>query len=105
MRFDAVSVELLPDGEARVGQGCILYHRTLERNWLLTLADNLRTLTQRGGDTAEQRYGVLLSLSRGNILDPDVSMSYALELGRDNPEYMRSVLTNIEHKEIGRAHV
>ncbi|MCC6436892.1 MAG: glycosyltransferase family 2 protein [Acidimicrobiales bacterium] len=31
------------DGEPRVGQGCILYHRTLKRNWLLTLADNLRT--------------------------------------------------------------
>lgn len=63
------------------------------------LSQNLQTLTARGGDTVEQRYGVLLSLSRGNILDPDVSMSYALELGRDNPEYMRSVLSNIEHKD------
>lgn len=63
------------------------------------LSQNLQTLTARGGDTVEQRYGVLLSLSRGQILDPDVSMSYALELGRDNPEYMRSVLTNIEHKD------
>ncbi|MGE0726987.1 MAG: glycosyltransferase family 2 protein [Acidimicrobiia bacterium] len=33
----------IADGEPRVGQGCILYYRTLERNWLLTLADNLRT--------------------------------------------------------------
>jgi hypothetical protein len=63
------------------------------------LSQNLQTLTARGGDTVEQRYGVLLSLSRGQILDPDVSMSYALELGRDNPEYMRSVLTNIDHKD------
>ena len=74
-----------------------------DNNWKIErakiLSQNLQTLTARGGDTVEQRYGVLLSLSRGQILDPDVSMSYALELGRDNPEYMRSVLTNIEHKD------
>jgi hypothetical protein len=74
-----------------------------DNNWRIErakiLSQNLQTLTARGFDTAEQRYGVLLSLSRGNILDPDVSLSYALELGRDNPEYMRSVLANIEHKD------
>jgi len=42
---------------------------------------------------------VLLSLLRGSILEPDVAVSYALELGRDNPEYMRSVLTNIDRKD------
>ena len=74
-----------------------------DNNWKIErakiLSQNLQTLTARGGDSVEQRYGVLLSLSRGNILDPDVSMSYALELGRDNPEYMRSVLGNIDHKD------
>lgn len=63
------------------------------------LSENLKTLTARGGDTVEQRYGVLLSLLRGSILEPDVAVSYALELGRDNPEYMRSVLTNIDRKD------
>lgn len=63
------------------------------------LSENLKTLTTRGGDTVEQRYGVLLSLLRGSILEPDVAVSYALELGRDNPDYMRSVLTNIDRKD------
>jgi len=64
------------------------------------LAQNLQTLTARGGDTAEQRFGVLLSLTRGNILDSDLAVSYALELGRDSPEYMRSVLVNVDRKDI-----
>lgn len=64
------------------------------------LADNLRTLTQRGGDTAEQRYGVLLSLTRGRIIERDLAVSYALELGKDSPEDMRSVLHNIEDKDL-----
>lgn len=63
------------------------------------LSENLKTLTARGGETVEQRYGVLLSLLRGSILEPDVAVSYALELGRDNPEYMRSVLANIDRKD------
>ena len=41
----------------------------------------------------------MLSLSRGNILDPDLAVTYALELGKDNPEYMASVLANIEQKD------
>ena len=72
-------------------------------NWRIErakiLAQNLQTLTARGGDNAEQRYGVLLSLSRGNILDPDLAVTYALELGKDNPDYMASVLGNIEQKD------
>lgn len=72
-------------------------------NWRIErakiLAQNLQTLTARGGDNAEQRYGVLLSLSRGNILDPDLAVTYALELGKDNPDYMASVLSNIEQKD------
>ena len=72
-------------------------------NWRIErakiLAQNLQTLTARGGDNAEQRYGVLLSLSRGNILDPDLAVTYALELGKDNPDYMASVLSNVEQKD------
>ena len=63
------------------------------------LAQNLQTLTARGDGTAEQRFGVLLSLTRGNILDPDLAVSYALELGKDSPEYMRSVLINVDGKD------
>lgn len=64
------------------------------------LAQNLQTLTSRGGDTAEQRYGVLLSLTRGKIIERDLAVSYALELGKDNADDMRSVLANVEDKDI-----
>lgn len=64
------------------------------------LAQNLQTLTARGSDTAEQRYGVLLSLTRGKIIERDLAVSYALELGKDNSEDMRSVLSNIEDKDV-----
>jgi hypothetical protein len=56
------------------------------------LSKNLGVLSSSGEGTVEQRYGVLLSLTRGNIIDPELTVSYALELGLDNPEYMRSVL-------------
>lgn len=64
------------------------------------LAQNLQTLTARGSETAEQRYGVLLSLTRGKIIERDLAVSYALELGKDSHEDMRSVLSNIEEKDI-----
>ncbi len=63
------------------------------------LAQNLPTLTTRGKDTVEQRYGVLLSLTHGKIMERDLAVSYALELGKDSPEDMRSVLANIEQKD------
>src|SRR5262249_35608534 len=50
----------------------------------------------------EQRYGVLLSLARGNILDPELAVSYALELGKENPDYMQSVLANTSDKDYNR---
>ena len=56
------------------------------------LAKNLGVLSAAGPETVEQRYGALLSLTRGNILDPELAVSYALELGKDNPSYMRAVL-------------
>jgi hypothetical protein len=62
------------------------------------LSKNLSVLSSRGPDSADQRYGVLLSLTRGNILDPELAVSYALELGKDNPGYMRSVLASTADK-------
>src|SRR5262249_22938345 len=38
-------------------------------------------------------------LTRGAILDPELAVSYALELGKDNSEYMRSVLMSTEGKD------
>jgi hypothetical protein len=63
------------------------------------LAANLQVLASHGGGTADQRYGVLLSLTRGAILDPELAVSYALELGKDNPEYMKSVLASTSDKD------
>src|SRR5215831_19458693 len=77
-----------------------------ENNWKIEKADilskNLQTLSAQGAGNVEQRYGVLLSLTRGNILDPELAVSYALELGKENPEYMRSVLANTEGKDYWR---
>src|SRR5262249_52175786 len=73
-----------------------------ENQWRIERAEilskNLQVLASRGGSTADQRYGVLLSLTRGDILDPELAVSYALELGKDNPDYMRSVLASAGHK-------
>jgi hypothetical protein len=73
-----------------------------ENDWRIAraeiLAKNLSVLSAQGPDTAEQRFGVLLSLTRGNILDPELAVSYALELGRTNPTYMRSVLASTDNK-------
>jgi hypothetical protein len=63
------------------------------------LSKNLQVLASRGNNSAEQRYGVLLSLTRGAILDPELAVSYALELGRDNPDYMKSVLASTSDKD------
>ena len=56
------------------------------------LSKNLNVLSTQGPQTADQRFGVLLSLTRGAILDPELAVSYALELGKDNAGYMRAVL-------------
>lgn len=74
-----------------------------ENNWKIErakiLSQNLTVLAAQGGGNVEQRYGVLLSLTRGSILDPELAVSYALELGKDNPDYMRIVLSNTAEKE------
>jgi hypothetical protein len=66
------------------------------------LAKNLQVLASQGPGSVEQRYGVLLSLARGDILDPELAVSYALELGKDNPDYMQSVLANTANKDYHR---
>ena len=63
------------------------------------LSKNLQVLAARGEASVDQRYGVLLSLTRGDLLDPELGVSYALELGRDNPEYMKSVLASTPNKD------
>jgi hypothetical protein len=73
-----------------------------ENEWRIAraeiLAKNLNVLSQQGAGTADQRFGVLLSLTRGAILDPELAVSYALELGKDNVQYMRDVLAATERK-------
>ena len=77
-----------------------------ENSWKIERADilskNIGTLAASGPDTVDQRYGVLLSLTRGNFLDPELAVSYALELGKDNPEYMQSVLSTVPNKDYAR---
>jgi len=73
-----------------------------ENEWRIAraeiLAKNLNVLSTQGPGTADQRFGVLLSLTRGAILDPELAVSYALELGKDNVQYMRDVLAATERK-------
>jgi hypothetical protein len=66
------------------------------------LSKNLNVLASTGPETVEQRYGVLLSLARGNILDAELAVSYALELGVDSPQYMESVLLATADKSYAR---
>ena len=73
-----------------------------ENDWRIAraeiLAKNLSVLSSQAPETADQRFGVLLSLTRGAILDPELAVSYALELGKVNPDYMRSVLASTAQK-------
>jgi hypothetical protein len=62
------------------------------------LAKNLDVLAIQGPGSADRKFGVLLSLTRGNILDPELAVSYALELGKENSYYMRSVLGSTTSK-------
>ena len=77
-----------------------------ENSWKIERAEilgkNLQVLAASGPGTADQKYGVLLSLTRANIIDPELTISYALELGKDNPEYMKSVLANAGEKDYAR---
>jgi len=62
------------------------------------LSKNLNVLSAQGPASADQRFGVLLSLTRGAIIDPELAVSYALELGKDNASYMRAVLESTANK-------
>lgn len=77
-----------------------------ENDWRITRAEilskNLNVLSTQGPNTADQRFGVLLSLTRGSIIDPELAVSYALELGKDNAAYMRSVLQSTSNKNYGQ---
>jgi hypothetical protein len=77
-----------------------------ENSWRIQRAEilskNVHVLSSAGEATVEQRYGVLLSLTRGNLLDPELAVSYALELGKNNADYMRSVLATVADKSYGR---
>ncbi len=67
-----------------------------ENDWRIARADilskNLTVLSGQGPGSADQKFGVLLSLSRGQIIDPELAVSYAMELGKQNATYMRTVL-------------
>ena len=73
-----------------------------ENDWRIARAEilskNLNVLSAQGPGSADQRFGVLLSLTRGAIIDPELAVSYAMELGRDNPTYMRTVLEATSQK-------
>jgi hypothetical protein len=62
------------------------------------LAKNLDVLADQKRDSADRRFGVLLSLTRSNIIDPELAVSYALELGKEIPVYMRAVLASTRNK-------
>src|SRR5262245_29819073 len=74
-----------------------------ENSWKIERAEilgkNLAVLASSGSNSADQRYGVLLSLTRADIIDPELTLSYALELGKDNADYMLSVLANVPVKD------
>jgi hypothetical protein len=73
-----------------------------ENDWRIARAEilskNLNVLSTQGPSSADQRFGVLLSLTRGEIIDPELAVSYALELGKDNASYMRAVLESTLNK-------
>ncbi len=62
------------------------------------LAKNMDVLGTQDPAAADRKFGVLLSLTRGHIIDPELAVSYALELGKDKPYYMRSVLGSTPNK-------
>jgi egghead protein (zeste-white 4 protein) len=55
-------------GEHRIGQGAILYHRDLERNKLLTLADMIRTGDDVGRFRMQHRFGQTLFGLHGSFI-------------------------------------
>src|SRR5438132_300055 len=62
------------------------------------LSKNLDVLSTQGSKTADRRFGVPLSLTRGDMIDAELAVSYALELGKDSPLYMRTILGSTHDK-------
>jgi hypothetical protein len=62
------------------------------------LAKNLDVLSSAKPDTADKRFGVLLSLTRGDMIDAELAISYALELGKVSAQYMRTILISTKDK-------
>src|ERR1700737_4869015 len=80
--------------------------RQAENSWRIEraqiLAKNLQVLSAPGAANVEERYGVILSLTRGELLDSELAVSYALDLGKEKPEYMRSILSSTANKDYWR---
>jgi hypothetical protein len=80
--------------------------RQAENSWRIEraqiLAKNLQILSAPASANLEERYGVILSLTRGELLDSELAVSYALDLGKEKPEYMRSVLNSTANKDYWR---
>ena len=77
-----------PSQQARSEQA--IAQTKAENDWRIARAEilskNLNVLSAQGPGSADQRFGVLLSLTRGAIIDPELAVSYALELGKDNAD-------------------
>jgi hypothetical protein len=72
------------------------------------LAKNLDVLSDEKPASADKRFGVLLSLTRGDMIDAELAVSYALELGKASPVYMRTILGSTKDKnynQLARAYV
>jgi hypothetical protein len=96
----AATAQQQAESQQRVAEAAATNSWKIERADILS--KNIATLAGNGSDTVEQRYGVLLSLTRGNLIDPELAVSYALELGKDNPDDMLSVLAQVSPKDYGR---
>lgn len=71
------------DGVARIGQGCILYHRQLRENPFLTLADSLRTGDDVSRFYVQYRAGISLFGMHGSfiLVRADVSKRVGFDFG------------------------
>ena len=73
------------DGHARIGQGCILYHRQLRQNPLLTMADSLRTGDDVSRFYIQYRAGVAVFGMHGSfiLVRNDVSKAIGFDFGAE----------------------
>lgn len=78
-------MDCIEDGENRIGQGCILYHRQLEQNPFLTLADSLRTGDDVSRFYVQYRAGIALFGMHGSfiLVRNDVSKAVGFDFGAE----------------------